>query len=115
MPRQGGSPALPQKPEPVIELRHGFLNAISIGATGGEFYRQSNSIEFATDFADNRCIIVTQFEIASAGAYAFDEKLHRRKNEGLRRSKICICGRAIQRRQPMDMLSLDTQGLPTGR
>ena len=115
VPRQGGTPALPQQPEPVVELRHGLLNAVSIGATGGELDRQGYAVELSAELADDRRIGVVQLETPSAGVYALDEKLNRGKIECLRRGKICIGGRATQRRQLMNMLSLDTQRLPAGR
>ena len=112
MPRQGRTPALPQKPEPIIELPQCLLDAVRLDATSGELYRQRYPVEFATDFADRRRIGIVQFETPSAGVYASDEKLDRGKIECLCRGKICISRRTGQRSQLMNMLPLDTQAAP---
>ena len=48
----------PQQFEPVVEQRHGFLDAAGVSAAGGEFDRKRDAIEPAADLADDGRVVV---------------------------------------------------------
>src|SRR5258706_8890359 len=106
MPGQRRAPAFPKQLEPVVEQRHGFLDAASVGAAGGEFDREGYTIEFAADLADGVRVGVVQLEATPAGDRALHEQLYRRKAKRLRRGETGIIGRTTQRPQPMNMLTV---------
>ncbi|MGY4299652.1 hypothetical protein ACVWXN_007747 [Bradyrhizobium sp. i1.4.4] len=111
LPRRRGALALPEQIEAFVEQCGRLLQSVGLDPAGGELDRQRHAVELAADPCDDRGIDVIERDLRAAGHGTFEEELKR--GIGLRgsRGQPGIVRRNGERRQPVDLLALDTQGL----
>src|SRR5580658_9163649 len=113
MPRQRCAASVPKQPELVFEQRCDALNAVHTDTAGSEFQGECDAVQSATDFSDDRRVLISQFEWIAAGGDLFDEELHRWETQRLRCGQRHRIGwRALEWRQMMNPLALGAQRLP---
>ena len=112
MPRQGRPSALHQKLEAIIEQCRQPLDTKRIDTARRNLDCQRNPIEPSADRGDERCIFIGKREIAAARRGPFNEKLDRRKGQGLRCREFRGVVWDTQGRQAINMLAFSAQALP---
>src|ERR1700716_1074429 len=110
MARRRGAPTLPEEPELAIQERSRPTDSKSGDTAGGEFERQCDPIESATELSDNRSIGIAQHKGNSARDDAFHEEPHRRETHHFSgRESDGGLRWAPQRRQATDLFAFDPQ------
>lgn len=111
LPRRRGALALPEQIEAFVEQCGRLLQSVGLDPAGGELDRQRHAVELAADPGDDRGIGIVERDLRAAGHGTFEEELKR--GIGLRgsRGQPGIVRRNGERRQSVDLLALDAQGL----
>src|ERR1700682_105984 len=90
MPGQRRTSPVPKQPAWAIEKRLDPLDFVGPDTPGGEFEREGNSVESATDFANDRCGGIIQLETTAVRSSALNKQLHGRKGERAGSRQRCI-------------------------
>src|SRR5262245_4623176 len=100
-----GSASFPAQAEALLEELRRPADAVARKAPRGERARDREPVEPATDAGDGGGICVPQVDTAAARCGALEEELHRRKLPDVRGVQGRVRRRALERREPIDVLA----------